>query len=226
MCAPSTGVCHEWILLLVTFLFCFVFVSWQNIISGNYGVREVLKKELVASNGCSGEGLGLVRGYLTSTGAVTGKQLVSNPYLPPGFNSIFANPRLRRLFCSEAPKKRSENYWVLWILLYSVLVIFSFGFSMYVWLVFLFWLMFVDYENYYPKNKKEIPKENNQKSESKGMRTISGKFDTLISAVMAFWNGILMCWKLCPWFIAKCFAITLRKIIAMEQEDDNSAAQT
>ncbi|XP_058209109.1 ATP-dependent zinc metalloprotease FTSH 8, mitochondrial-like [Rhododendron vialii] len=100
-----------------------------NIISGNYGVREMLSKELVASNGCSGEGLGLVRGYLTSIGAVTGKQLVSNTNLP-GFNSIFSNPRLRRLFCSEAPKKRN-------------------------------------YENYYPKNKKEIPKENNQKSESK-----------------------------------------------------------
>ncbi|KAG5553943.1 hypothetical protein RHGRI_011718 [Rhododendron griersonianum] len=104
-------------------------VPMMNIISGNYGVREVLSKELVASNGCSGEGLGLVRGYLTSIGAVTGKQLVSNTYLP-GFNSIFSNPRLRRLFCSEAPKKRN-------------------------------------YENYYPKNKKEIPKENNQKSESK-----------------------------------------------------------
>lgn len=92
-------------------LFCF-FVYLQNIISGNYGLREVLSKELVASNGCSGEGLGLVTGYLTSIGAVTGKQYVSSTYLP-GFNSIFANPHLRRLFCSEAPKKRSKKYWVL-----------------------------------------------------------------------------------------------------------------
>lgn len=28
---------------------------------------------------------------------------------------------------------------------------------------------FVDYEKYYPKNKKEIPKGNNQKAEAKGM---------------------------------------------------------
>ncbi|KAH7842815.1 hypothetical protein Vadar_009527 [Vaccinium darrowii] len=108
----------------------------SNIISGNYGLREVLSKELVASNGCSAEGLGLVRGYLTSIGAVTGKQYVSSTYLP-GFNSIFANPHLRRLFCSEAPKKRN-------------------------------------YENYYPKNKKEIPKENNQKSESSKEESSTG----------------------------------------------------
>lgn len=30
-------------------------------------------------------------------------------------------------------------------------------------------LINVEYENYYPKNKKEIPKANEQKSESKGM---------------------------------------------------------
>lgn len=193
MHAPLSGVCHQWIQLLVAYLFCFVF-SWQNIISANYGIREVLSKELVASNGCSGEGLGLVRGYLTSIGAVTGKQLVSNKYLP-GFNSIFSNPRLRRLFCSEAPKKRSEKYWVLCFVIFCFGFFVSFDFSMYVWLVFLFCKCFVDYENYYPKNKKEIPKENNQKSESKGMHTTSGKFDTLISTIIAFWNGILMCWK-------------------------------
>ncbi|KAG6693033.1 hypothetical protein I3842_10G143700 [Carya illinoinensis] len=73
-------------------------------------------------------GLGLVRGYITSVGA--GKQLVSNSFLS-NFNSVLANPRLRRLFSSDAPKKKK-------------------------------------FENYYPKEKKEIPKANEQKSESKG----------------------------------------------------------
>ncbi|KAL7169892.1 hypothetical protein ACSBR2_034856 [Camellia fascicularis] len=94
--------------------------------SGKYGV---ISRELVSRNSCTDGGLGFVRGYLTSIGAGSGRQLVSNAYLSE-FSSIFANPRLRRFFCSEAPKKRN-------------------------------------YENYYPKNKKEIPKENNQKSESK-----------------------------------------------------------
>ncbi|KAG7960723.1 hypothetical protein I3843_10G138200 [Carya illinoinensis] len=73
-------------------------------------------------------GLGLVRGYITSVGA--GKQLLSNSFLS-NFNSVLANPRLRRLFSSDAPKKKK-------------------------------------FENYYPKEKKEIPKANEQKSESKG----------------------------------------------------------
>ncbi|CAL5351300.1 unnamed protein product [Camellia sinensis] len=94
--------------------------------SGKYGV---ISRELVSRNACTDGGLGFVRGYLTSIGAGSGRQLVSNAYLSE-FSSIFANPRLRRFFCSEAPKKRN-------------------------------------YENYYPKNKKEIPKGNNQKSESK-----------------------------------------------------------
>ncbi|CAK9179444.1 unnamed protein product [Ilex paraguariensis] len=95
-------------------------------ISGNCGVRSVLSDETACTARVDG-GLGFVRGYLTSIGA--GKQIISNTYLLE-FNSVFANPRLRRLFCSEAPKKRN-------------------------------------YEDFYPKNKKEIPKGNNKKSESK-----------------------------------------------------------
>ncbi|CAK9185320.1 unnamed protein product [Ilex paraguariensis] len=96
------------------------------VISGNCGVRSALSTENACMERVDG-GLGLVRGYLTSIGA--GKKVVSNTYLLE-FNSVFANPRLRRFFCSEAPKRRN-------------------------------------YENYYPNNKKEIPKGNNQKSDSK-----------------------------------------------------------
>ncbi|GFZ02276.1 FTSH protease 10 [Actinidia rufa] len=113
--------------------------------SGCYGTRTVVSKELVSSNAGIEGGLGLVRGYLTSVGAGTVRQLVSNTSLSE-FSSIFANPRLRRLFCTEVPKKRN-------------------------------------YENYYPKNKKEIPKEKNQKSEFKGMFAVSGIFDLCLSGI-------------------------------------------
>uniref|UniRef100_A0A5B6ZP36 AAA+ ATPase domain-containing protein n=2 Tax=Davidia involucrata TaxID=16924 RepID=A0A5B6ZP36_DAVIN len=71
--------------------------------------------------------LGSLRGYLASIGA--SKEFVSKAYLSD-LNYVFANPRIRRFFSSEAPKKKN-------------------------------------YENFYPKNKKEIPKGKEQKSESK-----------------------------------------------------------
>ncbi|XXG54563.1 hypothetical protein AAC387_Pa03g2410 [Persea americana] len=75
-------------------------------------------------------GLGFSRSYLTLIGADKGfaakKVLLSDS----GF--VFASSRIRRLYCSEAPKKKN-------------------------------------YENYYPKLKKEIPKGNDQrKTNSKG----------------------------------------------------------
>ncbi|KAG4164042.1 hypothetical protein ERO13_D01G211400v2 [Gossypium hirsutum] len=73
------------------------------------------------------KGLGLVRGYFAPAGV--GKQLSTNTRLS-NLDSILANPRIRRSFCSEGPKKRN-------------------------------------YENYFPKNKKDIPKANEQKSGSK-----------------------------------------------------------
>ncbi|KAB2046650.1 hypothetical protein ES319_D01G250400v1 [Gossypium barbadense] len=73
------------------------------------------------------KGLGLVRGYFAPAGV--GKQLSTNTRLS-NLDSILANPRIRRFFCSEGPKKRN-------------------------------------YENYFPKNKKDIPKANEQKSGSK-----------------------------------------------------------
>lgn len=70
-------------------------------------------------------GLGLLRGYLTSIGS----RGTHNPFLSD-LNSILANPRIRRFFSTEAPKKKN-------------------------------------YENFYPKGKKEVPKGEKQKSESK-----------------------------------------------------------
>lgn len=94
--------------LLSTNYVYFIFVDVQNIISSG---RTVLPNDsLLASTGNAciprvDGGLGLVRGYLTSVGA--GKQLVSNSFLT-NFNSVLANPRARRLFSSDAPKKKSK----------------------------------------------------------------------------------------------------------------------
>lgn len=111
------------------------------------------------SNGI--RGLGIVRGYLSYSGA--GKQIVSSTQLS-NLNSILANPRVRRFFCSEAPKKRSKL-----VIIYSR----SFFFEMLVWywvlICFFLMMLVVEYENYYPKDKKEIPKANESKSESKGL---------------------------------------------------------
>lgn len=63
---------------------------------------------------------------MTSVGA--GKHAVNRGIFKE-LNSLLTGPRIRRLFCSEAPKKK--------------------------------------YENYYPRNKKEIPEGNNHKSEAK-----------------------------------------------------------
>ncbi|KAL7201670.1 hypothetical protein ACSBR1_033382 [Camellia fascicularis] len=106
----------------------------RNVISGGNGARSAL------TNGAFirapyvdrdisrfDDKLGFLRGYLTSIGA--NKGTLSKPYLSD-LNYLLANPRLRRFFSSEAPKKKN-------------------------------------YENFYPKDKKEIPKGKEQKSESK-----------------------------------------------------------
>ncbi|XP_047331275.1 ATP-dependent zinc metalloprotease FTSH 10, mitochondrial-like [Impatiens glandulifera] len=74
------------------------------------------------------ENLGFLRGYLSSIKA--NKGFVSKTYLSD-FSYILANPKFRRLFSSEVPKKKN-------------------------------------YENFYPKQKKENTSGNEQKSESKG----------------------------------------------------------
>ncbi|VFQ71263.1 unnamed protein product [Cuscuta campestris] len=101
----------------------------QGFVSGGYGLKTKALSELTVCSRCNSgidAGLGLVRSYLTSIGA--GKGTFNKAY-SSDIGSFFANPRLRRLFCSQAPKKKN-------------------------------------YENYYPKNKKEVPKSNNQKAES------------------------------------------------------------
>lgn len=50
-------------------------------------------------------GIGFVRTYLTSIRRGT---QIANSALSFEFNPVFLNPRLRRLFCNEAPKKRSK----------------------------------------------------------------------------------------------------------------------
>ncbi|KAI3474480.1 hypothetical protein Pfo_029341 [Paulownia fortunei] len=98
--------------------------------SGSYEMRSSILTEFSSGNAftsCENGGLGFLRSYLTSFGA--GKQVLKS-HVFKEFNSVFPNPRLRRLFCSQAPKKKN-------------------------------------YENYYPKNKTEIPKGNNQKSGAK-----------------------------------------------------------
>nr|WML55879.1 FtsH1 [Ipomoea batatas] len=103
-----------------------------NAISGVYSGRLAnWSKEIFAANGASknqlaGE-LGLLRGYLATIR--TSKEVVPKQ----GFsdlNNVFANPRLRRFFSSEAPKKKK-------------------------------------YDKYVPKEKKDSPKQDGQKSQSK-----------------------------------------------------------
>ncbi|XP_071717296.1 ATP-dependent zinc metalloprotease FTSH 3, mitochondrial-like [Rutidosis leptorrhynchoides] len=79
------------------------------------------------------EKLGFLKRYLGSLAANSNKDIngssFSKMYISD-LNNVIANPKFRRFFCSEAPKKKN-------------------------------------YENFYPKEKKETPKGNNQKSESK-----------------------------------------------------------
>lgn len=51
-------------------------------------------------------GLGFARTYLTLIGG--GRQGLSKAYLSE-LDSGFASPKLRRFFCSQGPKRRSEN---------------------------------------------------------------------------------------------------------------------
>ncbi|KAL1823855.1 hypothetical protein ACET3Z_010633 [Daucus carota] len=81
------------------------------------------------NTGRFGGGLGLVRGYLTSIGAASGRKIVSTSCVSE-IDSVLKNYLFRRLLSSGAPKKGK-------------------------------------YENYYPKQKKEVPKGNNQKAEYK-----------------------------------------------------------
>lgn len=76
---------------------------------GFHGARSVISNDLASENACIpflDSGLGIVRSYLTSIRG--GKKIIDSSYFSE-CNKAFANPRLRRLFCSEPPKKRSKR---------------------------------------------------------------------------------------------------------------------
>ncbi|KAI4334543.1 hypothetical protein L6164_019223 [Bauhinia variegata] len=128
-----------------------------NLLYGN-GRWAILNESLPGAprtNAYSGgveAGLGLLRGYIAAVGARQG--LLANL---SDIRYIATNPRLLRMFSSEAPKKKN-------------------------------------YENFYPKEKKEIPKQNEQKSESKDdsnaddhgnfQETIMKQFQNLITPLL------------------------------------------
>ena len=72
------------------------------------GTHVGLPRTNACSEGAEGV-LGFVRGYVSSARARS-NGLVSNL---PDFKSVAANPTIRRLFCSKAPKKESEFYSVM-----------------------------------------------------------------------------------------------------------------
>ncbi|KAF5797180.1 putative peptidase M41, AAA+ ATPase domain, ATPase, AAA-type, core, peptidase, FtsH [Helianthus annuus] len=103
----------------------------RNVLSGRSQILTVSVYESRV-NGNGDESLRILRRFLGSLagnkdingGGLSSKVCVSD------ISCVLANPRFRRFFSSEAPKKKN-------------------------------------YENFYPKEKKETPKGNNQKSESK-----------------------------------------------------------
>lgn len=98
----------------------------QSVTCGYYGLRNE------CTNALSGRfhgGLGLVRGYLTSIGAGSRKNFVSNSNVSE-FDCVLRNYMFRRLFSSGAPKKGStihfedfDNVAVFGCIGYDVLVI-------------------------------------------------------------------------------------------------------
>lgn len=80
----------------------------KNVVCGNYGLRCDHTNALSAP---FDGGLGLVRGYLTSIGAASGKKIVSNSYVSE-IHSVFNNYLFQRFFSSGAPKKgKYEDYY-------------------------------------------------------------------------------------------------------------------
>lgn len=147
------------------------------------GARSAISREL-GSPACiargDGGGLGFLRTYLTSLRP--GKQIPNRDFSLP-FNSVLLNPRLRRLFCNEAPKRRSKLSYAQSNIVSLKLIITACGNASLDYYAFLLSLMnfqlliplkfgVLEYENYYPKNKKDTPERNNQKAEAKGTRIV------------------------------------------------------
>ncbi|MFS7965115.1 putative peptidase M41, AAA+ ATPase domain, ATPase, AAA-type, core, peptidase, FtsH [Helianthus anomalus] len=103
----------------------------RNVLSGRSQILTVSVYESRV-NGNGDESLRILRRFLGSLAGnkdINGRGL-SSKVCVSDISCVLANPRFRRFFSSEAPKKKN-------------------------------------YENFYPKEKKETPKGNNQKSESK-----------------------------------------------------------
>lgn len=101
--------------------------------------------------------LQFLRGYVATVGGSRGRGSLSD------INYFTPYPRISRFFSSEAPKKKSKTFRFR----FFDVILQSFWWSLYLWYVFV--PLLSDYENFYPKDKKEVPKQNEQKSESKGL---------------------------------------------------------
>jgi len=73
--------------------------------NGRLGTLIGIPRTNASSDGAESV-LGFVRSYVSSARA-SSNRIFSNL---PDFNSVAANPRVRRFFSSEAPKKKSEFY--------------------------------------------------------------------------------------------------------------------
>ncbi|KAF5446898.1 hypothetical protein F2P56_032494 [Juglans regia] len=130
----------------------------RNLLCGGGGGRSaILNEELLRVSrvneylGRVDGGSGFLRGYLTTTVGAH-RELAPKAYLS-NLNHVLANPRLHRLFSSEAPKKKN-------------------------------------YENFYPKEKKEIPEGNKQKSESKDDSNTDDRWNFQDAFIKQFQNFI------------------------------------
>ncbi|KAM1134075.1 hypothetical protein ACFX19_043954 [Malus domestica] len=86
----------------------------RNMISGTYKWRNTLLHDsfpqllMPLGNACVDGGVGILRGYIAYNGA--GKQLISKAYMS-NVKSVFGIPRIRRLFTSQGPEKKSRAFY-------------------------------------------------------------------------------------------------------------------
>lgn len=155
--------------------------AYSNTLISGFRVREARLPSVTSNdlNACikriDAPTLGFVRNFLTSIrpgAAGAGANIAGTTFLSE-FNSVLANPRLRRLFCSEAPKKRN-------------------------------------YEKYYPKDKKEIPKGDSKKSsEAKDESSAGDQGSGQDNSSKQFQNLLVPC--LFIWFVLSSILLSPRE---------------
>lgn len=76
---------------------------------GSYGVRSsLLLEQTLGPSPCNvNGGIGVLRGYFTSVSR-SSKSGVSKSFQVGKWNLLLTNPRFRRFFSSETPKKKSK----------------------------------------------------------------------------------------------------------------------